>query len=334
MKSGKLPLAMLTRLLSEVKIKDRRVALGPSPGEDAALIDFGDRYLVAKTDPITFATDLIGWYLVQINANDIAVMGGKPRWMMATLLMPESTKDTEIQLAFRQLLKACENIGVTLIGGHTEITVGLPRPLAVGAMLGEVDKETVVFTSGARPGDAIILTKSVAIEGTAILAREAEASLLKAGLDSALIEKARALLFKPGISVLEDAAIASSTKCITAMHDPTEGGLAGGLLEIANCAGVGLLIDQASIPILPECRDICDALGLEPTGLIASGSLLATTSQSDSSTVIAALESKGISATTIGTITDPSDGLVLVTADGPIELPTFERDELARYFGH
>ena len=169
MRAGKLPLELLSELLDRVRSDDPRVVLGPSPGEDAALIDMGDRYLVAKSDPITFATELIGWYLVQVNSNDLAVMGATPRWLLATVLLPEGTHPDAVRAVFEQLQEACSTLGVSLVGGHTEITYDLPRPLAVGALLGEVDKEDVVLTSGARPGDAVVLTKGVAIEGTAIL---------------------------------------------------------------------------------------------------------------------------------------------------------------------
>ena len=122
---GKLPIDLLTRLLSDIDVRDPRVVLGARTGEDAALIDMGDRYLVAKTDPITFATDLIGWYLVQVNANDLAVMGATPRWLMATLLLPEGTTEAQTETIFAQLLEACDSLGITLIGGHTEITYDL-----------------------------------------------------------------------------------------------------------------------------------------------------------------------------------------------------------------
>ena len=157
MQPGKLPLDLLSRLLDEIDVRDPRVVLGARAGEDAALIDFGDRYLVAKTDPITFATDLIGWYMVQINANDIAVMGGTPRWLMTTLLLPDTTSEERSGTYLtRQVREACDALNITLIGGHTEITYDLPRPIAVGAMLGEVPKERAVLTSGARPGDSIV----------------------------------------------------------------------------------------------------------------------------------------------------------------------------------
>ena len=155
MQAGKLPLDSLAKLLDKINVTDSRVVLGAKPGEDAALIDFGDRYLVAKTDPITFATDLIGWYVVQVNANDLAVMGATPRWLMVTLLMPETTTSDEVTDTFDQLREACTRLGIAIIGGHTEITYGLPRPIAVGAMLGEVPKDRAVLTSGARPGDAM-----------------------------------------------------------------------------------------------------------------------------------------------------------------------------------
>ena len=333
MQAGKLPLELLSRLLAKVEISDPRVALGPKPGEDAALIDFGDRYLVAKTDPITFATDLIGWYVVQVNANDLAVMGATPRWLMATLLLPEGTAPALVEEIFDQMLEACGQMGITLVGGHTEVTYELPRPVAVGAMLGEVSKERVVLTSGARPGDSIVLTKGIAIEGASLLAREALAELLAGGVSQNIVGKAKQLLFAPGISVIREAAIACDTVDVHAMHDPTEGGLATGLLEMAQAAGVGVMVDEEKIPTLPECAELCRALGLDPLGLIASGALLAAVAPVDAPRLMVALERAGIPAYEIGRITPLDQGLKLRTSEGVRDLPTFERDELARYFG-
>lgn len=333
MQAGKLPAALLAELLAKVEIRDPRVALGPRPGEDAALIDYGDRYLVAKTDPITFATDLIGWYLVQVNANDLAVMGATPRWLMATLLLPEGASPNLAGDILDQLTEACEALDISLVGGHTEITYDLPRPIAVGALLGEVDKEEVVLTSGARPGDRIILTKGIAVEGTALLAREAPDALLTAGVSERTVRRAADLLFDPGISVVDEAAIVRGAADVHAMHDPTEGGLAAGLREMAAAAGVGLVVDAESIPVLSECGEICDALDLDPMGLIASGSLLAAVPPRDAARVVDALAGEGIAACEIGAVTSAADGIKLRTADGVGELPAFARDELARYFG-
>src|SRR5205823_1647746 len=146
---------------------------GPRVGEDAAVIDLGDRYLVAAADPVTFATDDVAWYALQVNANDIAVRGARPRWFLATLLLPPATTtDESVQALFAQLAEACDELEVTLVGGHTEVTHGLDRPVLAGTMLGEVDKAKLVTTGGARPGDAVIMTKGIPLEGAAIIARE------------------------------------------------------------------------------------------------------------------------------------------------------------------
>ncbi len=170
---GKLPVELLQGLLARHGGQDERLVVGPRVGEDAAVLDLGERYLVVKSDPITFATDEIGRYVVTINANDIATMGATPRWFLLTLMLPEGQTDRElVERIFEQVDRACRALEVVLCGGHTEITAGVDRPLAVGVMLGEVDKADLVQTAGARPGDAVLLTKGIAIEGTAVLARE------------------------------------------------------------------------------------------------------------------------------------------------------------------
>lgn len=324
-------MGLLSELLGKIDVTDPRVFLGAKLGEDAALIDFGDRYLVAKTDPITFASDLIGWYLVQVNCNDLAVMGATPKWVMVTLLLPEGISEAVVSGIFDQLLEACESRNITLVGGHTEVTYDLPRPIAIGCMLGEVAKDRVVMTSGAQVGDSIILTQGIAIEGTALLAREAGEKLVAAGVEADVIERARDLLFKPGISVSEAARIACDSVNVHAMHDPTEGGVATGLLELATGAGTGMRVELEKIPVLPECRVFCDALGLDPLGLIGSGALLATVSPDDAPTLIDALARQNIPAFEIGTMMPRDEGLILATSQGDRQWPTYARDELARF---
>ena len=330
--AGKLPLDLLGSLLGKVEIADPRVVLGPRPGEDAALIDFGDRYLVAKTDPITFATDLIGWYMVNVNANDLAVMGATPKWLLATLLLPEGIRESRVAEMFQQLSDACAELNIALVGGHTEVTYGLDRPIAVGAMLGEVDRDKAVLSSGVQPGDSLILTKGVAVEGTSILAREAENQLTERGVPAETLRRAANFLFAPGISVLRDARIATEAGDVHAMHDPTEGGLSGGLYELAAASGVGFDIDADSIPILPECKLFCEALGLDPLGLIASGSLLAAVAPSSADAILAALSSEGIDARVIGVANHNAGDITLHSEGSASEFPRFQRDELARFF--
>jgi len=332
MRAGKIPPDILQNLLSKQNIRDQRVALGPKVGEDAALISSGERYLVATTDPITFATDLVGWYMVHINANDIAAMGATPSWLLATLLLPNHTSPKQVEILFDQILDACAKLGITLVGGHTEITPEVSHPIAVGTMLGEVDKQKAVHTSGARPGDSIVLTKSIAIEGTALLAREASVALSNAGIPHKDIARASKILQCPGISIVPEATIACAKVDVHAMHDPTEGGLATGLREIANAANTGVEIYADRIAVLPECGNFCSALSLNPLGLISSGSLIIITPPSDSKTLIQSLNAENIEAQEIGRVTEFETGLKMHSTEGIIDLPTFERDELARWF--
>jgi len=330
-KIGKLPPAILKELLAKVKIQDERVLLGPHVGEDAAAIRFGDKTLVVKTDPVTFTTDLIGWYVVNVNANDIATMGAEPRWFLSTILLPEKSSQQEARLIFEQILEACSSLGITLIGGHTEISHSLDRPVVAGCMLGEMEKQPIISTAGAQVGDDIVVTKGIAIEGATILARESKQTLLSSGISEDIISRAAEYLFSPGISILKEARIACSTVEVHSMHDPTEGGLATGLSEVAIAAGVGLLIDEKNIPVLPECRDICEKIAVDPLGLLASGTLLITLPRSDTSRLLAKLQDAGIEATNIGKVVAAGEGVKLRTAAEKKDLPQFERDELARF---
>ena len=272
MQVGKLPPELLARLLGQVRTDDPRVLVGPRVGADAALIDMGDRVLVATADLVTFATDRIGWYAVHVNANDIACTGARPRWFLATVLLPEGSTAAVAEGVLREVREACDDLGVTLVGGHTEVTYRLDRPIVSGVMLGEAPRERVVWPGGARPGDLLVLTRSIAIEGTALLAREAPDALAARGVARETVEAAAALLATPGISVAPAALAARDAGGVRAMHDPTEGGLATGIREIADAAGVGVGVDLARVPVFPACREISDALGLDPLGLLASGS--------------------------------------------------------------
>ena len=296
------------------------------------MIDTGDGYLVAKMDPVTFATDRMGWYVVQVNANDIAATGGVPRWFMATLFLPEGSAPSVAEEIFQQLQDATAELGVTLIGGHTEVTIGLERPMISGAMLGEVTPGGEVSTAGAQPGDAVILTSGIAVEGTAILASELAEELLEAGVSSQTLEVAREFLFDPGISVVQDAQAAVESGDVHAMHDPTEGGVVTGLREVAEASGVGMTIDAAAVHVYPECAEICDALGVDPWGLIASGSLVVVANSGSGSDIVAGLRAKGRRAEVIGTVTGPETGIVLLEGGETREFPQFERDEIARLF--
>ena len=251
-------------------------------------------------------------------------------WYLATLLLPEdlTTEDLAEQI-FQDTLKACKSIGVSLVGGHTEITNGLSRPIVVGQMLGEVDKERLVRADGARKGDVIVLTKGIAIEGTAVIAREREAEMLQI-LGEQTFRRCRNFMHQPGISVLKEALAASQYGSVHAMHDPTEGGLATALHEVARAAGVGLLVRAEAVPVFAETQAICNHYHLHPMGLIASGALLIILAANELENLLSRLQSEGIEAAEIGEVTEKSKGVKLLTADGLCDLPLYEQDELTR----
>jgi hydrogenase expression/formation protein HypE len=324
---GKLPPHLLADLIANLP-GDPRVVVGPRPGEDAAVIDMGDRYLVTKTDPITFVADAIGWYAVQVNANDIATTGAVPRWFMATILLPGGKADDAMARAiFAQIADACRALTVAVVGGHTEITYGLDRPLVIGCMFGEVAKERLVTTGGAQVGDTVLLTKGVPIEGIAILARE-KREALAAHFDTAMLDRCANFLYEPGISVVRDAAVAMSAGGVTSMHDPTEGGLATALWELADASDHGVQLSGAEPnPFLPESA-LCTALGLDPWGVIASGALLLTARPDRVAAMQTAFGEAGIKLFVLGSVIE-RDGVY--TADGGV-LSRPARDEIAKLF--
>ena len=330
---GKLRAATLQALLDQHPVKDPRVVVGPRVGEDAAVIDMGDRYLVATADPITFATDDVSWYALQVNANDIAVRGARPRWFLATILLPEGrTSDDSVTALFARLHEACEEMDIALVGGHTEVTYGIDRPIVAGTMLGEVAKDKLVTTSGAQAGDAVVMTKGIPLEGAAIIAREREAELRARGVSASVIRKAKAFVRTPGLSVVPEAEIACELATVHAMHDPTEGGLATALHELADAAGVGLRIDRDRIMMLPEGRILCEAFGLDPLGTIASGALLMTLAPAEAGIVIHALARESIDCHFIGQVVPRDQGVSLVEGARTVPLPIFPQDEITRLF--
>jgi hydrogenase expression/formation protein HypE len=331
--TGKLPPDLLQALLEKVPFGDSRVVVGPRVGEDAAVIDMGDRCLIATSDPITFATAEAAWYAVHVNANDVAVRGARPRWFLATILLPAGqTTTAAVTALFEQLAQVCDELEIALVGGHTEITHGLERPIIVGTMLGEVARDKVVTTGGARPGDAIVMTKGVPLEGVALIAREREAELRERGLGAAVIRRAKNFLKVPGISVVPEAEIACELAAVHAMHDATEGGLATALHELAEASGVGLRVDQDRIVVLPEGAEVCRAFGLDPLGTLASGTLLLTLPPADAGVVIHALAREGIDSHFIGQVVPRERGRALVGDVGEQPLPCFQRDEITKIF--
>jgi hydrogenase expression/formation protein HypE len=332
LKIGKIDPDILGKLISDYTHWEDRVLIGAGIGEDAAIIDMGTSYLVAKTDPITHVTGEIGHYAVNINANDIAAMGGKPKWFLATILMPETSSAEELKRIFSQLSESCKTLGVLYCGGHTEITRSVNNPVVIGQMLGEVQRDNLKPTSAACQGDDLIMTKSSAIEATAIIALE-KAKELRGHLEDRLLERAQNYLHSPGISVVDEANIVSSIKDVHALHDPTEGGIFTGIFEVATASNLGVEVYYDKIPISEETRILCGAYDVDPLGTFASGSLLIAVSPSATKDVISRLAAESITATRIGIMSSKEKGMRLIKKAKNLPLPVYHQDELSKIFG-
>ena len=331
--AGKLPPDLLAELFRTLG-NDPSVIIGPGIGRDAAAVRVDQQMLVFKTDPITFATDEIGWYAAHVNANDLACLGAAPRWALATLLLPEGATTSELVMqVFGDLTEGCDIVGATIIGGHSEITSGLQRPILALTMIGITDDDRIIDPRRARPGDAVLLARGIAIEGTALIARELPDALIP-HLASDVVERCQRFLHDPGISIVPAANVLREAlgPRIHALHDPTEGGLATGLRELAVAAGCGMIIDRQRVTVYPETALICDVLGLDPLGLIASGALLAVVAPDAAADGLDALRRAGIPAEQIGRLVPDPGTVTMHDGDAVHPLPTFAVDEIARLF--
>jgi hydrogenase maturation factor len=329
---GKLPPQLAALLVNQIPHLDPRVILGPGVGLDCAVLDFGETCLVMKSDPITFVTRDIGWYAVQICANDIATTGAQPRWFLTTLLLPEGKTTPEMVLKINeQVGQACQEKGISVIGGHTEITYGLDRPILVGTMIGEVAKSELITPKNAQPGNKLLLSKGIPIEGTAIIAKEFPEQLSSI-LNEAELQSAIYAIYDPGISVLRDAQLAVQAGKVTAMHDPTEGGLAAALWELAEACGHSLMIQAEKITIPPVSQKICDFFQLNPMATIASGALLMAVEAKDSQRICNELIQNGIPCSEIGLIEAGEPRVYSQEGVHRVQMPRPERDEITRLF--
>jgi hydrogenase expression/formation protein HypE len=345
--SGKFPSDLLEQFLESLPAPPPGVLLGPHLGRDVAALDLaaadlGRRasqspLLAVGSDPVTFTTDGLGRWAVLVNANDIATCGAVPRWFFATILFPAHSTPSEVMAALHGLRRECATQDIVLCGGHTEITDAVNRPVVSGTMLGTATADTLVDVRSMKPGDALLLTKRVAVEGTALLAVEMDAELMLRGMESSELASCRAL--RERLSVVEEASLAGGFAGVRGMHDVTEGGLATAVLELAEAGGHAIEVDVDDIPVYPETRRLCDLLGADPLGLIGSGSLLIVCGVQHSADLTAMLAAAGIEATRIGRVLAPlagrasaMPGLAVQARRGGalVAWPVFEVDEVAR----
>jgi len=329
---GKLSPDLLKEVLKKAPLLDDRILSGPGIGIDCAVVEFGGKTLAFKTDPITFVSDEIGWYAVQVCANDIVTTGAKPLWYLATVLFPErETTEGLVKAVAEQLYQACERLGVSVIGGHTEVTSGLDRPIVVGTMVGEVDSKELISPDNTVPGDHILLTKGVPIEATAILARELS-ERLGSKLNAAELLEAQNYLYDPGISVVKDAHVAVQSGEVHSMHDPTEGGVAAALWEMSDACGYGICFDPQAIHIPDISKKICEIFNIDPLASIASGALLLAVPEKSVTNICNELSNAGILCKDIGVVNTKDDGLMVIKDGAKKPYPRPIRDEIATLF--
>lgn len=323
---GKIPPDILERLVfTHLGRNDPDLILGPGLGQDASLIRIGNRVIVASTDPITGSIEDIGWLAVHVNANDVATFGVAPKWFLTSIMLPVGSTAAEVGRIMSQIDRAAKTLGITVAGGHTEITEGIEKPIVAGFMLGETSEGNYVTSSGAQPGNAIVITKTVGIEGTAILAAEGREVLSK-DLDVTVLDEALAL--RSQISVVSEGLSAFKTGHLTAMHDPTEGGLAGGLHELCDASGVGFEVELDLIPIHHTTKLLCDAIGVNVLELISSGCMLMTCDSNHVDDVIAAIESKNVQATILGRIIEDEEKRLIYSEGAAVQLARPSADAL------
>ena len=302
--------------------RDPSVLVPPRTGVDAAVIDIGGgRVLVVAEDPIftmpRLPLETFGRFTVHIGASDVAVMGVAPRYMTYTLLLPPETGRAEVGRIVDSIHEAARGLGIAIVGGHTGFYPGFTAPTVGGiAVFGLARKRDIVTPAGARPGDAVVLTKGPAIETAALLAclREEE---LRARHPATLVARAKALT--RSITVVADALTAAASGGVTAMHDATEGGVAGGLYEIAAASGVGMEVDERLFVYPDEVRMVCEAFAIAPVKAIAEGSLLVTVRPGRSAGLLARLKRKRIAASVIGRVVADERRRTIVRRDGRTE---------------
>ncbi len=326
MHPGKIPKSVLERcVLSHLGKMDPAVALGSGVGRDASVIRIGRNSLIVSTDPITGSKEDAGWLAVHVNANDIATFGVRPRWFLVSLLLPVGSTDQDVERVMSQIERAARELDIMIVGGHTEVTSGIEKSIITGFMMGVATGDKYVTSSGARPGDRIVLTKTVGIEGTAILAGEGHGFLRK-HMSEEELRQARELLNQ--ISVVKDGVIGFKTGHVTAMHDPTEGGLANAIHELCDASGVGFKVFHERVPVHPVTNHICEILGIDFMQLISSGCMLMTCDPTQVDRLGETLRRAGIATAEIGEIVADPQSRLIVKQGHPEPLPIPETDAI------
>jgi len=326
-KAGKLsPEKLRSLIFNRLHRRRSDILLRPGLGEDSAVIDFGDEVCVVSTDPITGASCRLGWLAVHVACNDVAANGAEPVGIQAALLLPEGVQDEFIGQLIDDMDAACAQLGIEILGGHTEVTTQVETPLVVITALGRAPRDRYVTSAGAQPGDIIYVTKGVGLEGTAVLASDHRETLLSLGVEEAVLQRAAG--FFDRISVVPEA-LAAAEAGASAMHDITEGGFCGALWEVSAASGWGCEVMVEAVPVLPETKAICAALQLDPLALISSGSLLITAPPQVS--IVEAVARVGAKAYPVGRVAAAAEPVLILPSGERRRLTMSVEDELWRF---
>ncbi len=321
---GKLPPDLLAELLVTGRPAPPELLLPPTVGEDAGVVAVERGALVAASDPVTLTGQDVGAHAVIVNANDIAVMGARPRWFTATVLLPPGITEAEVRALYRRMHEALAGLDAVLVGGHVEVTDAVRRTVVVGHMMGLREDGDFARTAALEPGQTVVQIGPAPVEGAAVLAAEA-GDLLRDRVAAATLAEAAGALAEPGISVV-DAALRAAALGASAMHDPTEGGLSAGLYEMAEAAEIGLVVSADAVLWYEPGRILSEALGIDPWGLLASGALLAAFPTGEAEDALATLAAEGFACATIARA-EAGRGVAFEDG-GPV--PRFARDEMIR----
>ncbi len=324
---GKIPpTALLRSVFPYIGKKNARVLIKPGIGRDAAVIRYDGRVLAFSTDPITSTTTHIGSHSVIINANDIATTGARPVWYLCTLLLPIGTDERLLHGIMIEIHETAKELGISVVGGHSEVTSGLDRPIIAGFMVGESETGRVLSAEGGRSGDRVLFTKMAGLEGTAILASDYPNRLR--GVRPKSVRKAKS--FFRQLSVAKEALAVAKLPGVHAVHDPTEGGVLNGLWELAEASRLGIEVRADRIKVASETQEICSILGLDPLKLMSSGSLLVAVDPSAVGSVKGRLSQMRVRVSDVAALTPRSSGRYVSRSGRTTRLEAVPRDELYR----
>jgi len=321
---------MLERIVfSNLGAPSRRVIVGPGVGVDNSTISLNGVKVIVSSDPVTGARENLGRIGVDVSTNDVALAGVKPEFLLIVLILPPETSEAGVKRIMRQASAEAMRLGVAIIGGHTEYASIVENPVFVGMAIGWTRRRRLVTSSGARAGENIVMVGEAGVEGTSILASDLGGELVEKGVPPSVVRRARRLV--KSLSVVKPALI--SAEYVSAMHDPTEGGVLGGVFEICEASGKGCVVNMEAIPVRTETRVICEKLGLDPLRLVSSGTLLATVSVSKTTRLLEKLGGNGFKARVIGRITRNSNERIGLTGGREIKINELPQDELWKAIG-